>query len=886
MKTCITILIGIISINYLSAQTFYKNTTNRALSFKELKTQFNEFKKSTDLSTQKYWKSYKRWEQEMELHTNAKGEPAGFDEYINATIAMANYKQQQTQANASASWSPFGPNVLPNNLTGYMENGIGRINCITFHPTNPNTFFVGVAQGGVWKTTNNGVSWTPLTDNLPITRISDITINPTNPNEMYISVCDFEYIGISLHLNGRKRNTHYGLGVYKTTDGGLTWNPTGLTYNLTNGDASLIRKVLINPANTNDLVACGVSGMYKSTNGGTTWVKKLDSLFWDMHQDPSNPAVLYASTGWIMTSNIGNAGVYKSTDFGNTWTMLTTNMPLTNNIQRVKLAIAPSNTNYIYALCVDVNGGLFGIYKSINAGLSWTFISPTNNILEGGTGGNTGGQGNYDLGFIVDFSDPNKVYTGGVNLWGSIDGANTFNPISHWTTQYGPTLHGDIHFINRNPFTGNYFVCSDGGVYQTTNMVIDTWGTSAWPTVWTKMNDNIQVTSFYRLSSSKTSTEQVVAGAQDNASFYFNAGNWSTIFGGDGMDNCLNPSSPNEIIGSSQYGNFKYSNDNGNSSFTPFTNVNNEQAEWTTPIIADYNATGVMYIGNENIVKSTDGGQSWSPLATLYTNSLTLQNTEISALAISNSNSQVLYAARRVRYENGLNGIVFKTTDGGTTFTNVTNNLPDSLYYTSIEINATNENIVYVSMAGFTAANKVYTTINGGATWQNISYNLSNLPVNCIKQIPGTNHLMIATDIGVYILYSGTTTWVNNSFGLPNVIVTDIEFNAALNKIYISTFGRGIWESNISIITGTKELTPTMYNYNLYPTVNSGTFNLVFDDSQNEKLIEVIDVMGKIVHTQKTNSDKLKLSLNLSSGIYYIRTHCKNTLGVKKIIVE
>lgn len=886
MKTCITILIGIISINYLSAQTFYKNTTNRALSFKELKTQFNEFKKSTDLSTQKYWKSYKRWEQEMELHTNAKGEPAGFDEYINATIAMANYKQQQTQANASASWSPFGPNVLPNNLTGYMENGIGRINCITFHPTNPNTFFVGVAQGGVWKTTNNGVSWTPLTDNLPITRISDITINPTNPNEMYISVCDFEYIGISLHLNGRKRNTHYGLGVYKTTDGGLTWNPTGLTYNLTNGDASLIRKVLINPANTNDLVACGVSGMYKSTNGGTTWVKKLDSLFWDMHQDPSNPAVLYASTGWIMTSNIGNAGVYKSTDFGNTWTMLTTNMPLTNNIQRVKLAIAPSNTNYVYALCVDVNGGLFGIYKSINAGLSWTFISPTNNILEGGTGGNTGGQGNYDLGFIVDFSDPNKVYTGGVNLWGSIDGANTFNPISHWTTQYGPTLHGDIHFINRNPFTGNYFVCSDGGVYQTTNMVIDTWGTSAWPTVWTKMNDNIQVTSFYRLSSSKTSTEQVVAGAQDNASFYFNAGNWSTIFGGDGMDNCLNPSSPNEIIGSSQYGNFKYSNDNGNSSFAPFTNVNNEQAEWTTPIIADYNTPGVMYIGNENIVKSTDGGQSWSPLATLYTNSLTLQNTEISALAISNSNSQVLYAARRVRYENGLNGIVFKTTDGGTTFTNVTNNLPDSLYYTSIEINATNENIVYVSMAGFTAANKVYTTINGGATWQNISYNLPNLPVNCIKQIPGTNHLMIATDIGVYILYSGTTTWVNNSFGLPNVIVTDIEFNAALNKIYISTFGRGIWESNISIITGTKELTPTMYNYNLYPTVNSGTFNLVFDDSQNEKLIEVIDVMGKIVHTQKTNSDKLKLSLNLSSGIYYIRTHCKNTLGVKKIIVE
>jgi photosystem II stability/assembly factor-like uncharacterized protein len=417
-------------------------------------------------------------------------------------------------------------------------------------------------------------------------------------------------------------------------------------------------------------------------------------------------------------------------------------------------------------------------------------------------------------------------------------------------------------------------------------MVIDTWSTTAWPTVWTKMNDNIQVSSFYRLASSKTATEQVVAGAQDNASFYFNAGNWSTIFGGDGMDNCLNPLSPTDVIGSSQYGNFYYSNDNGNSSFAPFTNVNSEQAEWVTPIVADYNNIGVMYIGNENIVKSTDGGQSWSPLATIYTNSTTLQNTEISALAVSSSNSQVLYATRRVRYENGLNGIVFKTTDGGTTFTNVTNNLPDSLYYTSIEVNETNENIVYVSMAGFTATNKVYTTINGGTTWQNISYNLPNLPVNCIKQIPGTNHLMIATDIGVYILYSGTTTWVNNSFGLPNVIVTDIEFNAALNKIYISTFGRGIWESSISIITGIKDLSQNMYNYNLYPTVNNGTFNLEFNDNQTEKIIEVIDVMGKIVYTQKTNSDRLKLSLNLSSGIYYIRTHCKNTLGVKKMIVE
>lgn len=867
-------------------QTFLKNTSHRALTFKELKSQFNSFKSTHDLGKQKYWKSYKRWEYEMEFHTDAQGEPAGFDEYRNAATAMASYKQQLAQTNTSAVWAPFGPNVLPDNLTGYMENGIGRINCIAFHPTNANTFFVGVAQGGVWKTTNNGSSWTPLTDNLPITRISDIAINPVNPNEMYISVCDFEYIGTSLHLNGRKRNTHYGLGVYKTTDGGLNWTPTGLTYNLTNGDASLIRKILINPSNTSELVACGVTGMYKSGNGGATWTKKLDSLFWDMHQDPVNPNIIYASTGWVMTSNIGNAGVYKSTDFGNTWTMLNTGMPLTGDIQRVKIAIAPSNNNFIYALCVDLVGGLYGIFQSTDAGASWNFIPPTDNILESGIGQNPGGQGNYDLGLLVDFSDANTLYVGGVNMWASYDGANSFLPMSHWTTQNGATLHGDIHYISRHPLTGNYFVCSDGGVYQTSAMLADSWNTTAWPTVWTKMNDNIQISSFYRLSSSKNSSGQLIAGAQDNASMYYNAGNWSTVFGGDGMDNCLFPTSTTDVFGSSQYGNFYMSNDNGFSYMGVNSNPNSEQGEWVTPVVADYNNPGVMYIGYENVVKSTDYGNSWSPLATIYSDPSTFQNSEISALAVSNSNSQVLYAARRVRYENGVNGFVFKTTNGGTSFTNITANLPDSLYYTAIEINQSDANTAYITMAGFSAADKVYRTVNGGTSWQNITYNLPNIPVNCIKQIPGSNDLMVATDIGVYSLASGATTWVNNSFGLPNVIVSDIEFNPALGKVYLATFGRGIWETTISsIITGIKGIGASNYSYQLYPTVNKGSFTLVFND-HSEKNIEVIDVMGRTMHSQKINTDKTDIVLDLKPGTYFVRTSSGTLLGVKKMIVE
>jgi photosystem II stability/assembly factor-like uncharacterized protein len=264
---------------------------------------------------------------------------------------------------------------------------------------------------------------------------------------------------------------------------------------------------------------------------------------------------------------------------------------------------------------------------------------------------------------------------------------------------------------------------------------------------------------------------------------------------------------------------------------------------------------------------------------------MTGASTEISALAVSASNPQVLYAARRVRYELGIMGVIIKTTNGGASFTNVTSNLPDSLYYTAIEVNETNPNIAYLSMAGFSNGNKVYMTTNGGASWQNISYNLPNIPVNSIKQIPATNHLMVATDIGVYILNSGSTAWMNNSFGLPNVIVSDIEFNTALNKVYVSTFGRGIWESSYSAVTSIAENKEFLSSFELFPSVNKGDFTLQFTDD-HEKLIEVIDIMGKVVYSQNAKSEKIQMKLNLSSGAYYTRVTGDNKIGVKKFIVE
>jgi photosystem II stability/assembly factor-like uncharacterized protein len=827
------------------------------------------------------------------LHTDAKGNPVDPALYIEEITKAAVEKQSlsASKTNLVSSWLPTGPFTQPVNQTGYLEVGMGRINCIAFHPSDPNTYFVGVAQGGLWKTTNSGQTWTPLTDNLPILRISDIAIDPINPNIMYISVCDFEYLDVSLKLNGRKRHTHYGIGLYKTIDGGLTWQPTGLSFQLTNGDASLLRKTIIHPTNTNKLVACGVSGMYTSLNAGATWTKTMDSLFWDLVQDPTNPNILYAASGWVANANVGNAAIYKSTDFGVTWTMLSTGIPATGAVQRIKLAIAPSDNNYIYALAVDIDRGLYGFYKTTDAGLNWQFIPPALNVLEGGDGTGTGGQGNYDLGLLVDANNRDLLYTGGVNMWGSSDGAQTFNPVSHWTLSYGPTIHADIHSIDRQPGTGNIFVCNDGGLYRTSNVIIHNWVDAnngiPWPTQWAKLNDGLQITSFYRLSSSKNNSGKLMAGAQDNSTYFFDGNGWTNIFGGDGMDNYINPLNDSNIIGSSQFGNFSLSNDNGLSNLGCFPNINGEVAEWTTPLVADYSNNGLLYAGFANVSKSIDGGNLWSSISNFPVPSFV--NTEISAMAVSQTNQDVLYVGKRVRYEFAVPASAYSTSDGGLTWNDVTAGLPDSLYYTSMEVNDTNANVAYVSMAGFESGNKVFKTSDAGATWQNISYNLPNLPVNCVKSLPNGNKLLVATDIGVYLLDGSSTTWINISTGLPNVIVSDIEINIPMNRIYISTFGRGIWETELDVLLAAPKVNKETTFFELFPSLNDGTFTLNLRTEAkftSPMTMQVIDIMGRQVATKEITSAKSQVQVNLPSGKYFAKIKGKGISEVKSFVIE
>jgi hypothetical protein len=250
----------------------------------------------------------------------------------------------------------------------------------------------------------------------------------------------------------------------------------------------------------------------------------------------------------------------------------------------------------------------------------------------------------------------------------------------------------------------------------------------------------------------------------------------------------------------------------------------------------------------------------------------------------------MIYAARRIRFEYNSPSGMYVSNDAGTSWTEITTGLPDTLYFTSVDVDQLNANKAYVSLSGFEATEKVYKTSDAGATWQNITYNLPNIPVNCVKTIPGYNKVIVATDLGVYILDETSNTWINNSTGLPNVIVTDIEFNTVLNKAYISTFGRGIWETALDALVGISESKPSEIGVNLFPTANNGSFTIQLNDSKltSEVLaLEIININGQKVYGENLEGKKsYNIDTKLAPGMYFARISNRKITGVKSFIIQ
>ncbi|GAB4298661.1 MAG: T9SS type A sorting domain-containing protein [Marinilabiliales bacterium] len=755
MKNLVSILIVLIVITSVSfSQPWLKNQTGfkEKGNFFEIQNAFKQYWKDKDIKKQKGWKPYKRWEDFMVSRVDSKG-------MIYGSILWQEYQKVKDKKSINGNWVHLGPTDTPLDINGGYKSGSGRVNCVEFHPTDTNIFWVGSPSGGLWKTTDGGNTYFTTTDDLASIGISDIAVNPVNPDIIYIATGD-----------GDASDT-YSIGILKSTDGGITWNTTGLPFNIT--DYVTFRRLLINPSNPDVLIASSDAGIYRTTDGGLTWTNVLSGNYKDLEFMPGNPNVVYTTLyGWS-----GNAAILKSTDNGASFTDITDTINVTQ-INRIELAVTPANPQVIYALCSkEDDNGFYAIYKSSDAGNSWAQMSNHNNInLLGWSeyGDDSGGQGWYDLSLAVSPVNENEVYAGGVNIWKSIDGGSTWTINAHWYgaggTQY---VHADQHSFEFHPVTHTLFSGNDGGLYKTDNG----------GNTWIDISDGLEILQVYRIGCSYTDSTIITAGCQDNGTMKKETNSWFYIMGGDGMETIVDYSNEDIIYGEYYYGNISISYDGGHT-FSDIKPSLTGDGAWITPYIIHPSDPNTLYIGFTDVYKTTNRGNSWNNIS----NNLTGGDNLI-ALAIAPSDDQVIYAAT---YQQ-----IWKTTNGGNTWTEITSNLPN-LTIRYIAVSQFDPNHVWIALSGYDAGNKVFESIDGGNNWTNYSTGLPNLPVNCIVYQNNTNHgLYVGTDVGVYYRNASMTSWIPFMNGLPNVIVNELEIHYPTKKIRAATYGRGVWESDL-----------------------------------------------------------------------------------------
>lgn len=775
------------------------------------------------------WKQFKRWEWLKEQRVYPSGNllpPPDFFEAI---------EQKKSETVLAGNWTYIGPHNVPTN-----GGGAGRVNCVRFDPANPNIVYAGTPAGGVWKSTNGGSGWTMWnTDGLSSLGVSDIAIDPTNSQIIYIGSGD---------ANG---SDTYGIGVLKSTDGGLTWNTTGLNWAVTQGRT--VRRLLIDPTNPQIIHAGTSSGIYRSTDGGATFTQVLTTPIRNMEFKPGDPTVIYASS---------STTVYRSTNSGQSYVSVYS----ISGSGRLALAVTQANANYLYVLSASSSSSAFhGLYRSTDGGGTFSQRSNTPNILGyANDGSDASGQGWYDLCIAASPSDAEEIVIGGINIWRSVNGGSNWSIIAHWTGSGAPYVHADIHDIIYLNSTTIYVGC-DGGVFRTQNSGLS----------WSDLSNGLHIGQSYRIGQSANNATWLLTGRQDNGTDRLNGTTWSRVIGGDGMECFIDRTNNNIMYGELYYGDFRRSI-NGGSSWSSIQSGLSGSAAWVTPWQQDPISANTLWAGYSQIFKSTNQGNSWTQMGTINGTGT------FRAIKVAPSNNQVIYASRTTS--------IYKSTDGGNTWTSISAGLPvSSASITYIEVNPTDPNHVWVTFSGYSSGNKVFVSVNGGGTWTNYSTGLPNLPVNCIVYENGSANgtLYVGTDVGAYYRDNTMSAWANFSSGLPNVIVNELEIMYPVGKIRAATYGRGIWESPLySPVSVSEHLECLKECLTVYPNPNQGIFVISSTDDFSEAKFEIFNSLGEKIHAENVLVFPYTVDVRrFGKGIYLLLMRNGTTILRKKVTI-
>jgi photosystem II stability/assembly factor-like uncharacterized protein len=652
------------------------------------------------------------------------------------------------------------------------------------------TAYLGAADGGVFRSTNSGVNWTPIFDNAFGTpSIGAITIDPTNANTVYVGTGEAN----------ASVDSYDGSGMYRSDDAGATWSPLGLA------TVGRIARIAVDPANSSRIFVAAMGsqfstgpnrGLYRSENGGATWSRVLfvsDSTgAGDVVVNPVHPETLFCAT-WerVRHQNYRRAfgpecGIWRSADHGDTWTLLSSGLPApSDNVGRIALGIAASRPSTIYAqIGTGVAGGYkgLGLYRSLDAGQTWARrdgagTTSTFNNAFGGFCWYFGSMG-------VDPMNPDRIFCLGQSLLRSLDGGATYATVTG-------AAHVDEHAIWIDPTNVNrVYLGNDGGFFSSTN------GGSAW----TKSVD-LPISQFYACDVDASNLARTMGGTQDNNSIqtFGSPTGWTVMLGGDGFYALVDPTNPDIVFAESQYCNGgagpAKATDGGVFFGTPTGFVPSDRYNWCTPIVLNPLNHNVVLTGSQRVYRSTDNGDNYSTLSgDLTTNPVSqLGFGTISTIDVSRADTSLYYVGTD-------DGRVWRSPDRGFSWAEITAGLP-LRSITRVTADRTNPNVVYVTLSGFGSdehAPHVFRSADRGTNWTSIAGNLPDAPANdLVVDTLDPNTLYLGTDVGVYATRNLGAGWFPLGTGLPIQAVFDLALHAGTHTLVAGTHGRSLWKLDL-----------------------------------------------------------------------------------------
>ncbi len=783
------------------------------------------------------WKPYNRakWFVEQRLASGAMPAPGARWEASQERLR----REQEAGGPPRTSWFSTGPMTLS-----------GRILDIEFHPTNPDIVYVGSASGGLWKSIDNGLTWSTSTDQLPVLAVGGVAVLPSNPDIVLIGTGEGNGAGV------------WGVGLLKSTDGGETWSETSLDYEVTQSHG--FNAIEVNPA-TGTILAAARDGLWRSTDDGDNWTQIETGRWYDVKWQPESPLRVYAAKA--SPSGSGN-GVKVSTDDGLTFVHAGTGQPGGNLIGKTKITVTPADPDVIYSNYVNRSTNeTLGIYRSNDAGATWTEVFSDYNM--------TGGQGWYNLSLVADPNDVNRLVAGGVRLYQSDDGG------ANWTITGGghilgdsTAVHVDHHAAAYEPGSdSNVWVGSDGGVWRSTDDGRN----------WITRREGLVTYQFYDIAVAQTDPVFMMGGTQDNGiPGRTGTTTWfpSTLLA-DGMVCNVTPDNADIVYGEWQFGNHVKSFNGGVNWHNIMHGITGSGA-WVTPVDQDQNNPQILFTSTSHgVFRTTIGGSLWENVSGHFAN----------WISISRANGDVVWTLYTVA--------AWLSTDGGDTWGPSSSWGFPALAATKILTHPHDENFALVTFSGYNEGYAhVALTTDQGVSWQDVSGDLPIQPVNAVAIDPANpSAWFIGTDTGVWWTTNGGINWLPYETGLPHVVVTDLEINGLARKLVAGTYGRGAWEINLPDLTGAGDpLSVSSLRLMLdppYPNPASELTTLRFAarDLRSARL-DIYDVRGRLVeHVAETRGDGIIRSVSwspgeLPSGAYFAVLRAGDESVSQKLIVR